>query len=141
MKNKYLVPQINDLFNQLQGAQYFSKIDLRSSYHQLKIQEENIPITAFRTHYGYYEFLMMSFGLSNALTAFMDLMNRVFKPFLGKFMIVFIDDILMYSKSEEEHTQHLKIALQTQRENQLYEKFSKCDFWIIGMTFLRHVIF
>ena len=140
MKNKYPLPRIDDLFDQLQGARYFSKIDLRSGYHQLKIRGEDIPKTAFRTRYGHYEFLVMSFGLTNAPAAFMDLMNRVFKPFLDKFVIVFIDDILVYSKSEEEHAQHLRIALQTLRENQLYAKFSKCDFWMTSVTFLGHVV-
>ena len=113
VKNKYPLPRIDDLFDQLQGAQCFFKINLRSGYHQLRIREEDIPKTAFRTRYGHYEFLVMSFGLTNAPAAFMDLMNRVFRPFLDQFVIVFIDDILVYSHSEPEHEEHLKMVLQT----------------------------
>ena len=119
VKNKYPLPRIDDLFDQLQGAQYFSKIDLRSGYHQLRIRDSDIPKTAFRTRYGHYEFLVLSFGLTNAPAAFMDLINRVFKPFLDQFVIVFIDDILVYSPTTEEHERHLRIILQTLREHQL----------------------
>ena len=128
IKNKYPLPRIDDLFDQLMGAKYFSKIDLRSGYHQLKVRPEDVPKTAFRTRYGHYEFLVMSFGLTNAPAAFMDLMNRVFKPFLDKFVVVFIDDILIYSKTEEEHAEHLRIVLKKLREAKLYAKFSKCEF-------------
>ena len=128
VRNRYPLPRIDDLFDQLQGASCFSKIDLRSGYHQLRIRREDVPKIAFRTRYGHYEFLVMSFGLTNAPTAFMDLMNGVFKPFLDRFVIVFIDDILVYSRSEEEHAEHLRIVLQTLREHQLYAKFSKCEF-------------
>ena len=128
IRNKYPLPRIDDLFDQLQGASCFSKIDLRSGYHQLRIRHEDVPKTAFRTRYGHYEFLVMSFGLTNTPAAFMDLMNRVFKPFLDRFVIVFIDDILVYSRSKEEHVEHLRIVLQTLREHQLYAKFSKCEF-------------
>ena len=140
IKNRYPLPRIDDLFDQLQGAQCFSKIDLRSGYHQLKIRDTDIPKTAFRTRYGHYEFLVMSFGLTNAPAAFMDLMNRVFKPFLDRFVIVFIDDILVYSRSAEEHEQHLRIVLETLRREQLYAKFSKCEFWLDSVAFLGHVV-
>ena len=129
VKNKYPLPRIDDLFDQLQGTQYFSKIDLRSSYHQLRIMEADVSKTTFRTRYDHYEFLVISFGLTNAPAAFMDLMNRVFRPYEDQFVVVFIDDILVYSKSMEEHVYHLRTVLQTLREHQLYAKFSKCDFW------------
>ena len=140
IKNRYPLPRIDDLFDQLQGASHFSKIDLRSGYHQLKIRREDIPKTAFRTRYGHYEFLVLPFGLTNAPATFMDLMNRVFKPYLDKFMVVFIDDILIYSKSHMEHWEHLRIVLQTLRTHQLYAKQSKCEFWPNGVSFLGHVI-
>ena len=140
IRNKYPLPRIDDLFDQLAGAKWFSKIDLRSGYHQLRIRQGDEPKTAFRTRYGHYEFLVMSFGLTNAPAAFMDLMNRVFRPYLDRFVIVFIDDILVYSKTEEEHEEHLGLALQTLREHHLYAKLSKCDFWIREVSFLGHVI-
>ncbi|CAN4125132.1 unnamed protein product [Withania somnifera] len=114
----------------LQGEAVFSKIDLRSGYHRLRIRTEDIPKTAFRTRYGHYEFLVMSFGLTNAPAAFMDLMHRVLKPYLDLFMIVFIDDILVYSQSKSDHEQHLRLILRTLREHRLYAKFSKCEFWL-----------
>ncbi|EOY21357.1 RNA-directed DNA polymerase (Reverse transcriptase) [Theobroma cacao] len=118
----------------------FSKIDLRSGYYQLRIKEQDVPKTAFRTRYGHYEFLVMPFGLTNAPAVFMDLMNRVFHPYLDKFVIVFIDDILVYSKNDDEHAAHLLIVLQTLRERQLYAKFSKCEFWLKEVVFLGHVV-
>ena len=121
-KNKYPLPRIDELFDQLGGSRYFSKIDLRSGYHQLKIREEDIPKTAFRTRDGHFEFLVMPFGLTNAPAAFMDLMNRVFRPYLDRFVVVFIDDILIYSKTSEEHSEHLRIVLQTLRDHGLYAK-------------------
>ncbi|GKF42026.1 putative reverse transcriptase domain-containing protein [Tanacetum coccineum] len=111
IKNRYLFPRIDDLFDQLQGSSVYSKIDLQSGYHQLRIREEDIPITAFRTRYGHYEFQVMPFGVTNAPAVFMDLMNRVCKPYLDKFVIVFIDDIMIYSKNKKEHGEHLKTIL------------------------------
>ena len=140
IRNQYPLPRIDDLFDQLQGAKVFSKIDLRSGYHQLKVRREDVPKTAFKTRYGHYEFLVMPFGLTNAPAAFMDLMNRVFGPYLDKFVIVFIDDILVYSSSKEEHAEHLRIILQTLREHQLYAKFIKCQFWLDRVAFLGHVV-
>ena len=130
IKNKYHLPRIDDLFDQLKGTTWFSEINLRSGYHQLKIKAEDIPKTAFRTRYGHYELLVMAFGLTNAPAAFMDLMNRVFKKYLDKFIIVFIDDILIYSKTEEEHAVQLRTTLEILRKEQLYAKFSKCEFWL-----------
>ncbi|KAI3499634.1 hypothetical protein L1887_35438 [Cichorium endivia] len=140
IKNRYPLPRIDDLFDQLQGSSYFSKIDLRSGYHQLKVQEEDIPKTTFRTRYGHYELVVMPFGLTNAPAVFLDLMNRVCRPYLDKFVIVFIDDILIYSRSKEEHSQHLRQVLETLRTEKLYAKFSKCEFWIRKVDFLGHVV-
>ncbi|RVW47357.1 Transposon Ty3-G Gag-Pol polyprotein [Vitis vinifera] len=140
MRNKYPLPRIDDLFYQLQGACVFSKIDLRSGYHQLRVRSEDVPKTVFRTRYGHYEFFVMPFGLTNAPAAFMDLMNRVFKPYLDQFVVVFIDDILVYSKSREEHERHLSIVLQTFRDKQLYAKLKKCEFWLDKVSFLGHVV-
>jgi hypothetical protein len=128
------------MFDQLAGAQVFFKIDLRSGYHQIKICAEDIPKTALTTRYGLYEYLVMSFGLTNVLAHFMYLMNSVFMPKLDQFVVVFIDDILVYSKSMEEHEEHLWIVLQRLREHQLYAKFSKCEFWIKEVPFLDHVV-
>ncbi|GJT11415.1 putative reverse transcriptase domain-containing protein, partial [Tanacetum coccineum] len=128
VKNRYPHPRINDLVDQLQGSSVYSKIDLRSGYHQLRVREEDIPKTEFRTRYGHYEFQVMSFGLTDAPTVFMDLMNRVCKPYLDKFVIVFIDDILIYSKNKKEHEEHLKAILELLKKEELYAKFSKCEF-------------
>ena len=140
VKNRYPLPRIDDLFDQLQGYSYYSKIDLRSGYHQLQVREEDISKTTFRTRYGHYEFQVMPFGLTNAPAIFMDLMNRVCKPYLDKFVIVFIDDILIYSKNKKEHEGHLRTILELLRKEKLYAKFSKCDFWIRKVQFLGHVI-
>ncbi|GJY87724.1 putative reverse transcriptase domain-containing protein [Tanacetum coccineum] len=140
IKNRYPLPRIDDLFDQLQGSSVYSKIDLRSGYHQLRVRDEDIPKTAFRTRYGHYEFQVMPFGLTNAPAVFIDLMNRVCKPYLDKFVIVFIDDILIYSRNKEEHANHLRIILELLRKEKLYAKFSKCDFWIRIVQFLRHLI-
>ncbi|GJV53256.1 putative reverse transcriptase domain-containing protein [Tanacetum coccineum] len=140
LKNRYPLPRIDDLFDQLQGSSVYSKIDLRSGYHQLRVRDEDIPRTAFRTRYENYEFQVMPFGLTNAPVVFMDLMNRVCKPYLDKFVIVFIDDILIYSRNKEEHANHLRIILELLKKEKLYAKFSKCDFWISIVQFLRHLI-
>ena len=140
IKNKYSLPRIDDLFDQLKGATVFSKIDLRSGYHQLKVKEEDIPKTAFITRYGHHEFMVVPFGLTNAPAVFMNLMNLVLMPYLDKFVVVFIDDILIYSRSIEEHAEHLRIVLQTLREKQLYAKFKKCEFWLEEVSFLGHII-
>ncbi|GKC34315.1 putative reverse transcriptase domain-containing protein [Tanacetum coccineum] len=140
VKNRYPLPRIDNLFDQLQGSSVYLKIDLRSGYHQLRVREEDIPKTAFRTRYGHYEFQVMPFGLTNAPAVFMDLMNRVCKPYLDKFMIVFIDDILIYSKSKQEHEEHLKLILELLKKEELYAKFYKCEFWIPKVQFLGHVI-
>ncbi|GJX87119.1 putative reverse transcriptase domain-containing protein [Tanacetum coccineum] len=125
VKNRYPLPRIDDLFDQLQGSRVYSKIDLRSGYHQLRVREEDIPKTAFRTRYGHYEFQVMPFGLTNAPAVFMDLMNRVCKPYLDKFVIVFIDYILI---------------LRLLKKEELFAKFSKCEFWLSKVQFLGHVI-
>nr|GEW40793.1 putative reverse transcriptase domain-containing protein [Tanacetum cinerariifolium] len=140
VKNHYPLPRIDDLFDQLQGSSIYSKIDLRSGYHQLRVREQDILKTAFRTRYGHYEFQVMPFGLTNAPAVFMDLMNRVCKPYLDKFMIVFINDILIYSKNDKKHEEHLKAILGLLKEEKLYAKFLKCEFWIMKVQFLCHVI-
>jgi hypothetical protein len=140
IKNKYPLPRIDDLFDQLGGASVFSKIDLRSGYHQVRIKGEDIHKTAFRTRYGHYEFVVVPFGLTNAPATFMCLMNNVLSKFLDKFVLVFIDDILIYSKNREEHEEHLRLVLQVLREHQLYAKFSKCDFFQKQIHYLGHVL-
>jgi hypothetical protein len=139
IKNKYPLPRIQDLSDQVRGARVFSKIDLRSGYHQIKIKKDFLKIT-FVSRYGHHEYLVIPFGLTNAPAIFMNLMNKIFMPYLDKFVIVFIEDILIYSKNKEEHAKHLRIALQILREHQLYAKFSKCEFWLDQAEFLRHVI-
>ena len=139
-KNKYSLPRIEDLFDQLKLASVFSKIDLRSGYYQLRVKEIDVPKRYFRTRYGHYEFLVMPFGLTNAPATFMDLMNKVFHPYLNQFVVIFIDDILVYSKDAQEHEHHLRIVLQTLRENKLFEKLSKCDFWLKEVSFLGHIV-
>jgi hypothetical protein len=124
----------------MMGAGVFSKIDLRSGYHQLKIRESGIPKTTFRTQYGLYEYTVMSFGLTNAPTYFMYLMNKVFMEYMDKFIVVFVDDILIFSKTEEEHEKHLRLVLEKLRSNQSYAKFNKCEFWLTEVAFFRHVI-
>ena len=135
IQNWYLLPRIDDLFDQLRGARVYFKIDLRTGYHQLRVRETDIPKTAFRMRYGHFEFTVMPFGLTNALAAFMDLMHRMFQPYLDKFVIAFVDDILIYSQSEWEHEYHLRIVLQLLRDHQLYAKFSKCEFWLTAVIF------
>jgi hypothetical protein len=140
MKNKYPLPRIDILFDQLTGARVFSKIDLRSGYHQIRIRPEDIPKTAFTTRYGLFEYLVMSFGLTNAPAHFTYLMNSIFMPELDKLVVVFINDILIYSKNEEEDAQHLRIVLTRLREHQLYAKFSKCAFWLKEIQFFGYVL-
>ena len=140
IKNWYPLPRIDDLFDQLKRVRVYSKIDLHIGYHQLRVRETDIPKTGFRTRYENFEFTMMPFGLTNAPTAFMDLMHRVFQPYLDQFVVVFIYDILIYSQSEEEHEDHLRIVLQALGEHQLYAKFSKCEFWLTEVKFLGNVM-
>ncbi|GKA31719.1 putative reverse transcriptase domain-containing protein [Tanacetum coccineum] len=140
VKNLYPFPRIDDLFDQLQGSRFFSKIDLRSGYHQLGVHEDNILKTAFRTRYGHFEFTVMPFGLTNAPAIFMDLINIVCRPYLDKFVIVFIDDILIYSKTQEEHVEHFRLVLELLKKEKLYAKFSKCEFWLREVQFLGNVI-
>ena len=139
IRNQYPLRRIDVLFDQLQGEKVFSNIGLRSSYHQLRVSDEDVSKTAFRTQHRHFEFLVMPFGLTNAPAAFMDLMNRIFKPYLDQFFIVFIDDILIYSDSGEEHAEQLRIVFQTLWEHRLYVKLSKCQFWLDSVTFLGHI--
>ena len=140
VKNKYPLPRINDLFDQLKGSSIFSKIDLRSGYHQLRMKDVDVYKTAFRTRYGHYEFLVMPFGLKNATVAFMDLMNHVFRPYVDQFVVVFIDETLVYSKDQKILDTHLRVVLETLRKEQLYEKLSKCEFWFNEVSFLGHMV-
>jgi hypothetical protein len=140
IKNKNPLPRIEVLFDQMRGVRVFSKIYLRSGYHQMKIRPSDIPKMAFSTQYGLYEFIIMSFSLTNALAYFMNLMNKVFMEYLDRSVMVFIDDILIYSKNDSDHEEHLRLVLQKLRDNQLYAKFSKCEFWLDEVPFLGHVI-
>ncbi|GJT51198.1 putative reverse transcriptase domain-containing protein [Tanacetum coccineum] len=135
VKNRNPLPRIDDVLDQLKGSRVYSEIDLRSGYHQLRVREEDIPKMAFRTRYGYYEFQVMPFGLTNAPAVFMDLMNRVCKPYLD-----IIDDILIYSKNKKEHEGHLKLILRFLKEEKFFAKFSMCEFWLSTVKFLSHVI-
>ena len=135
--NRYPLPKIDDLFDLLRGARVYSKIDLHTGYHQLRVREADIPKTALRVRYGHFEFTVVPF---NTPAAFMDLMHRVFQPYLDQFVVVIINDILIYSKSEEEHKDHLRIVLQPVGEHQLYAKFSKCELWLTEVRFLGHVV-
>jgi len=140
IKNPYLLPMIDDLMDQLVGGEMFSKTDLRSRYHHIRVKAEDISKTAFRTRYGHYEYSVMSFGVTNAPGVFMEYMNQIFHRYLDQFVVVFIDDILVYSKSEEEHAEHLRIVLQVLKEKQLFAKLSKFEFWLREVSFLSHVI-
>ena len=140
IKNKYPIPRIDYLFYQLQGATNFWKIDVKSSYHQLRFRKSDIPKTAFKTRYGHYEFVVVSFGLANAPTTFIDLMNRMFKQYLDFFVIVFNDDIVIYSRSAKEHASHLTVVLLTLKDRQLFSMFSKCEFWLQSVAFLGDIV-
>ena len=135
IKNRYPLPRMDDLFDQLRGVRFYSKIDLRISYHQLRVRDTDIPKTAFRTRYGHFEFTVMPFELMNSPAAFMDLMHKVFQPYLDQFIVVIVDDILIYSQSQQEHEYHLRIVLQLLRDHQWYAKFSKCEFWLTEVRF------
>ena len=140
IKNRYPLPRIDDLFDQLREARVYSKIDLHTDYHQLRVKEADIPKTAFRTWYGHFEFMVMPFGLTNVPAALMDLMHRVFQPYLDQFVVVFMDNILIYSPSKEEREDHSRVVLQLLRDHQLYAKFNKCEFWLIEVRFLGHIV-
>jgi hypothetical protein len=140
IKNKYPLPRINIFVGQLVGAKVFFKVDLHSGYHQIKICPEDVPNTVFSIRYGLYKYLVILFELTNASAHFMHLMNSTFMSELDKFVMVFINDILIYSKSEEEHEQHLQVILHWLRAHQFYVKFSKCAFWLKEVSFLRHII-
>src|ERR1044072_6168336 len=140
IKNWYPLPRIDDLMDQLVGACVFSKIDLSSGYHQIRVKMEHIQKTAFRTRYGHYEYSIRPFGVTNAPGVFMEYMNRIFHPYLDNFVVVFIDYILIYSKNDEEHAEHLRVVLELLKEKKLYAKLSKCEFWLSEVSFLSHVI-
>ena len=140
IKNRYPLSRINDLFDQLRGARVYSKIDLRTGYHQLRVREVDIPKTVFRTRYGHFKFMVMPFGLTNAPVVFMDLMHRVFQPYLDQFVVVFVDNVLIFTQSKDKHEDQLRIAVQLLRDHQLYAKFSNCEFWVTKVRFLRHKV-
>jgi len=140
IKNKYPLPRIDDLLDQFHDTAVFSKIDLRSGYHEIRVKSDDVQKTSFRSRYGHYEYVVMPFGVTNAPALFMDYMNKIFRPFLDKFVVVFIDDILIYSQTREEHLEHLRIVLSILREKQLYAKLSKCEFWMTTVQFLGHMI-
>ena len=140
IKDKYPLPKIDDLMDQLHGASVFSKIDLWSGYHQILVKADDVQKTAFRSRYGHYEYVVMPFGETNALIVFMDYMNRIFRPFLDQFVVVFIDDILIYFRTQKEHVEHLRLVLGILREKQLYVKLPKCEFWMDEVQFLGHLI-
>jgi hypothetical protein len=140
IKNQYMLPRIDDLFDQMKGATVFSNIDLRSGYHQLWIKEDGVAKTTFKTSFGHYEFIVLPFGLMNTLGVFMSLMNRVFCEYLDKFVQVFIDDILIYSRTMEDHDENLRLVLQCLRDNKLYGKLSKCSFYQSKIHYLGHAI-
>ena len=140
IKNKYPFPLIDELFDQLNGAKYFTKLDLGLGYHQVWIEPNDVPKMAFCTHFGHYELLVMSFRLTNALATFMTLMDTVLRPFLGKFVVVFLDDILVYSRSKEEYLNHLRQVFEVLQEHQLYAKDSKCEFFKTEIHYLGHII-
>jgi len=140
IKNKYPLPRIDDMLDRVGGSKYFSKIDLRSGYHQIKIAEEDIYKTAFRTRYGHFEFKVMPFGLTNAPATFQSMMNNLFQEYIDKFVSIYIDDILVFSKSKEEHLEHLKIVLDILRDAKLYGKMSKSEFFKTEMEFLGHIV-
>ena len=140
VKNAYPLPRIDDIFDQLRKAKYFTKLDLRSGYHQIRLDPESIPLTAFRTKYGFYEFTVVPFGLTNAPAVFMNLMNDVFEPYIDDFICVYLDDILVYSKTMQAHVQHLRLALDKLREHKLYAKASKCEFAKTSVDYLGHVV-
>ena len=140
IKNSYPLPRADDLIDRLQGARYFTKLDFRIGYHQIRISEDDVPKTAFRTRYGHYEFLVMPFGLTNAPTTFQQEMNDIFREQLGKFVVIFLDDILVYSGTLREHAKYVWLVLQTLRDKQFYAKISKCEFFKKSITYLGHVI-
>ena len=139
-KNVYPLPRIDDLLDRLQGAKFFTKIDLRQGYHQIRIKDADVEKTAFRTRYGHYEYLVLPFGLTNAPATFMGLMNEVFRPLLDKSVVIYLDDILIYSRSWEDHQRHIAEVLDRLRAHQLYAKISKCEFGKSKVEFLGHIV-